>query len=175
MRLILRCALLGPVHTQSFQHQPNIRAGVKRPHSSLSNMDQTTESQRQSGSGSASKRKKPQRTPANLSKPPQRLILHPPKLPQQPKLVLRSSKQSLSNRTTGDWTDFSLVGSGSRASYNYGDICTVQAVMKIFNGLSSAPSIIDDVEGKHEDVAMSIESKTDDRTRAELEMVCLIL
>lgn len=68
----------------------------------------------------------------------------------------------------------SLIGNGSDASYHYGDICTVQAIMKVFNGLSSAPSIIDEVEGKHEDVAMSTESTVDDRARAEMEMVCLI-
>ncbi|CRG87667.1 hypothetical protein PISL3812_04687 [Talaromyces islandicus] len=131
-------------------------------------MNQTTASQRRSGS--ASKRKKSQRNLANSTKPTQRLILHPPKLPQQPKLVLRSSKQSLSNRTNGDWMSYSLIGNGSDASYNYSDICTVQAVMKYFNGRSSAPSTIDDVEGKHKDVAMSTEPIPDDRTPAELEM-----
>jgi hypothetical protein len=67
-----------------------------------------------------------------------------------------------------------LVGNGSDASYHYGDICTVQAIMKIFNGLSSTPSIIDDVEGKLEDLAMSTGSTVDGCTRAEMEMVCLI-
>lgn len=68
----------------------------------------------------------------------------------------------------------SLIGNGSDASYNYGDICAVQAVMKVFNGLSSAPSIIDEVEGKQEDVAISTQPTVDERTRAEMEMVCFI-
>ncbi|QKX63515.1 uncharacterized protein TRUGW13939_10686 [Talaromyces rugulosus] len=121
-------------------------------------------------SGSTSRHKKSQRNSTNSSKPTQRLILHPPKLPQQPKLMLRSSKQSLSNRTVCDWMDVSLVGNGSDASYSYGDICTVQAILKNFNGLSSAPSIIDDVEGKLEDLATSTGSTVDDYTSAEVEM-----
>lgn len=125
----------------------------------------------------------------------QRLIINPPKLP---KLTIRPPKppQQSSNAVKmvlslprspspevdpfrSDWTEISLVGNGADSSYEYDDICKVQAIMKAFNGSSSATRKVESAErklNKNElaDVPMDdsdAPSHLDDRTRAELEMV----
>lgn len=78
-----------------------------------------------------------------------------------------------------DWTDAGLIGNGADASYDYGDICKVQAIMKVFNGLSSATRKVEVSEQKLNgnepaDVIMAETealSLTNDRARTQLEMV----
>ncbi|EED17585.1 hypothetical protein TSTA_114000 [Talaromyces stipitatus ATCC 10500] len=137
---------------------------------------------RKRSSGSSSRRKRPLRLKINPPKPP-RLILKPPKPPQQQatrlKMVVRSPESSspkVDPRPRG-WQDTPLLGNGEDASYDYSDICKVQAIMKVFNGISSATRKVEVAEQKlnsnerlPSDVTIAQVGALNDIARAELEM-----
>lgn len=139
---------------------------------------------RKRSSGSTSKRKKSQRLKINQPKPP-RLILHPPKPPHQKptklKMVLRPPPKSPSpevDHSPPRWKETTILGNGEDASYDYGDICKVQSIMKVFNGTLSATRKVESNEKKlNKDPLLSsgvTTIKTDTVTenmRAKMEMV----
>jgi hypothetical protein len=73
-----------------------------------------------------------------------------------------------------------LIGQGADATYNYSDICMVQAVAKAFNGTSSVTRYLDSVDDNNNpipgfhlgDGVTKMESEDVYREKAELEMVC---
>lgn len=137
---------------------------------------------RKRSSGSTSRCKKSQRLKINPPKPP-KLIIHPPKPPRQKptrlKMVLRSPKSPSPevHPSPSGWEETTLLGNGADASYDYGDICKVQAIMKVFNGVSSATRKIELNEQKlsREPLPSNVPApETDAMTedmRAKLEMV----
>lgn len=75
-----------------------------------------------------------------------------------------------------------LLGNGEDASYNYGDICKVQAIMKVFNGTSSATRKVEVNEKKlnkneplPSDTTMYETNAATEDMRAKLEMVGSIM
>jgi hypothetical protein len=147
-------------------------------------MIQTTTCRKRS-SRSSLRRKRSQRLIINPPKLP-KLTIRPPKPPQEQqqsktvKMVLRLPKSPSpeADNFASDWTEISLIGNGADASYDYSDICKVQAVMKVFNGLLSATRKVEAVEQKQKlsqnNVAKdgaAAPSHLHDRARAELEMV----
>lgn len=138
---------------------------------------------RKRSSGSSSRRKKSQRLKINPPKPPPRLILHPPKPPQQKptklKMVLRCPKSPSPgvDPSPSGWKEATLLGNGEDASYDYGDICKVQAIMKVFNGTLSATRKVESNEKKLNKYPLPsnvTKAETDAMTedmRAKLEMV----
>lgn len=73
-----------------------------------------------------------------------------------------------------------LIGQGADATYNYSDICMVQAVAKVFNGISSVRRYLDSVDDNNKpipgfhlgDGLTKLEPEDVYREKAELEMVC---
>ncbi|GAM36540.1 hypothetical protein TCE0_018f05704 [Talaromyces pinophilus] len=136
---------------------------------------------RKRSSGSSSRRKKSQRLKLNPPKPP-RLILHPPKPPHQKptklKMVLRPPKSPSPevDPSPSSWEETTLVGNGADASYDYGDICKVQAILKVFNGTLSATRKVESNEQKLNKTPLPSDvtkAETDAMTedmRAKLEM-----
>lgn len=80
------------------------------------------------------------------------------------------------------WENATLLGNGADASYDYGDICQVQAIMKVFNGTLSATRKVELAEQKlnknepqSSDAIMAETDALNDTARAELEMVSFLL
>lgn len=94
------------------------------------------------------------------------MVLRPPK---SPSLDVDPSPSG------GEGT--TLLGNGEDASYDYGDICKVQAILKVFNGTLSATRKVESNEQKLNKTPLPSDvttTETDVMTedmRAKLEMV----
>jgi hypothetical protein len=99
-------------------------------------------------------------------------------------MVLRPPKSSSPevDPSPSRWEEITLLGNGEDASYDYGDICKVQAIMKVFNGTLSATRKVEVNEqklNKNEPMPSNAtifetDAMTEDM-RAKLEMVSLIV
>lgn len=99
------------------------------------------------------------------------MVLRPPKSPSPEP-----------DPSPSGWEEATLLGNGEDASYDYGDICKVQAIMKVFNGTLSATRKVEVNEqklNKKEPVPKNAtmpetDAMTEDM-RAKLEMVNAIV
>lgn len=98
------------------------------------------------------------------------MVLRPPKSPS-PEV----------DPSPSSWEETTLLGNGADASYDYGDICKVQAILKVFNGTLSATRKVESNEQKlnktplPSDVTTAETDATTEDMRAKLEMVGSLL
>lgn len=92
-------------------------------------------------------------------------------------MVLRPPKSPSPEVDPSSWEETTLLGNGADGSYDYGDICKVQAILKVFNGTLSATRKVESNEQKLNKTPLPSDvttAETDAMTedmRAKLEMV----
>lgn len=93
-------------------------------------------------------------------------------------MVLRPPKSPSPEVDPFPGWETTLLGNGADASYDYGDICKVQAILKVFNGTLSATRKVESNEQKLNKTPQPSEAETDAMTedmRAKLDMVGTLL